>query len=465
MKQRSGQCIVGGIVLIALSAAIVQAFVWESWPRLANPLSDPDNFQTRRAVSLLTTGTFNFREVGFVSLQGLRGPAYPIVLAFAFLITRAATAWPVYILNALFFAGAIMFLWLFAKRFLSGLWQFLPPFMLAVFWEATSLVVVPSYEIFSLSVALGSLEALFRYRDTAQARWLAVAACGIAIWTLERPVMLYALPFLFLIMLIWQAKRLSVRSLGVHLGIVAALLALLVGSWSYHNYTAYGTWQLGSAGPILLRRASQVDFSSRELISMALSFSVGDFIGSRIYAHYPADAEPKTWDPEIERRLERTGFYRSNWYVTDDDGSVLTRVAFEQRLMREAKEKMRARPVIFFLTGFINMLRLNAPVNYGGQEMMHLFVDSHEQFAAAVKIAIIAAIRLAWLAFVLIALFALCTHWYDWWAWSVPAFLIMYYNGMHVFFTHAEVRYLLTAMPLYFLFFVEGLRLLTRKYF
>ena len=194
---------------------------------------------------------------------------------------------------------------------------------------------------------------------------------------------------------------------------------------------------------------------------MMASFSFGNMISSKLIPFYPLHKKPKTWDPAIDRRLEEAGWLNAKeWMVSDLDGEVLTRVELDQKMMREAVTKIKeGSPIKFFLAGIAGFLRLNAPMNYSGQEMMDLFLDSHNNLPDAVKIGITLAIRGTWLLFVGIVFFTIIFHAKEWRTWGLLALYILYHNAMYAFLTHAEVRYILMAMPLYFLFFAEGIRL------
>jgi len=242
------------------------------------------------------------------------------------------------------------------------------------------------------------------------------------------------------------------------------IVGMIVGLWSLRNHYTMNTYQLGNGGLILLRRASQANFSFDELISMTLSFSAGDYLGSKMYSRFPENAKPKTWDPAIERRLESSGFYRKNWYLKDNDGSMVSRVEFDRRLYEEAFFIIKKYPIKFFLTGLPNFFRLNSPMNYGGQEIMHLFVGTKNYIPAVLKILILLSIRIIWYAFLAILLYGMIKHIKEWQTWGIISMLIIYYNVMYVFLTHSEVRYALMIMPFYFLFFIEGVKLLYEKY-
>lgn len=462
MNTYKSQCIIAGILFLAFFAAVASGALqgalhkpFETIDTTANETVSPRSTFVGPALSLVRTGTFNYggsaERDGFVGLVQ-RGPAYASVLAFFFLLF-GENVFPILLVNGLSLALAIIFLWLISKRFLPGFWQFAPPLMLAIFWEVSALVWVGNYEMFTLVLATFSFFAFLYYKDTKNILWLAAAAVSFAFWTLERPPMFYFIPFPFLYIILWQWHFFSRRWLLIHVFIFAAITGTIIGTWMLRNHLVLNTWQLGSPGHAILRRSSHVDFSSQELISMALSFSLGDLMGSKLYARYPLDRKPKTWDPRVEAR-----WYQTAWTITDLDGGTITKIELDKKMVKEAYANIARRPIKFFLTGFINFFRLNAPVNYNGMEMMHFLAEGHDNISEAVKIAINLGIRIAWFLFVIATLFTAAVYLSAWTELSIIAFFVFYHNAMFIFLSHAEVRYLLAAMPFYFLFFAVFLR-------
>ena len=128
------------------------------------------------------------------------------------------------------------------------------------------------------------------------------------------------------------------------------------------------------------------------------------------------------------------------------------------------KFPIKENPIKFLATAPLGLLRLNAPLHYNGQELTHLFYGTHGGLPLWLKIGITAAIRGMWFIFLGIALYGLFAKIFTRDArWFLLAFFIVYYNIMHALFTHAEARYILTMLPLYFLFFAEGFRRMMSK--
>ena len=454
--------IIAGIIILALAAVIAVGFNDRTIYTLPTSLDSNVRFNTSGGfvgvgLSVAKTGTFNNRGEGFVG-RGLRGPGYVSFLALSFLIFGEYT-WSVYLINFIFLAIALYLLWRISQYYVSGYFVFVPSLMLALY-PLSAQQVYGGYEPFTIFLLTLSLFALLKYSSTQKIRFLIISAVSLSIWALERPIFLYFLPVVFMLLILWQWSTVPKKRFMIHMIVFSFIIFFIIGSWSFRNHRVLGTWQLGSGGHILLRPATQVDFSSEDLISAALSYAVGDFIGSRIYSHFPKNAEVKAWDPSVEQRF----LYKEGWIVQDNDGEVLTKAELDKKMYREATSKIKQHPMKFLLTGFIRLLRLNGPVNHRSLEIMSLFMGTNMNLSIGLKISIIVIIRLVWFSFLALVLFGIVRHSKDWRLWGIIALLILYYNGTHALLTHGEARYLLTVMPLYFLFFASSVQFLGVKF-
>jgi len=447
------------VIIAAFAVTILIGFETGALETLSTSLENaktgsasPEYSQVRAAVSILDTGTFNFGEHGYRGQQ--RGPGYPFVLALGFL-TFGRNVWVIYFINFLFFIFAIIFLWQFSRHFFPKGWDLVPVSALVLYMGAPSQVWVASYEIFALALSTSAVLTLMRYFDTQKLLWLGASSLIFSVWALEKPAALYFLPFVLAFIIFAKRKNITRKKLFVHLLVFVIVSGVIIGSWSYRNHKEIDTWQIGSGGHTLLRSSSQVYFTKSEIISLALSFSVGDLIGSKLYDKYPLDKSPKAWDPSIEYRWPK----QLNWIVRDLDGEVLTKTEMDAKMYREAIRNIKAKPFAFLARGFLGLMRLNAPLNHRGQEITRLFVGTHSSIPMWVKIVFILFVRLVWLSVILLAVYAIARHLKDWKTWGLISLLFLYYNGANALLTHAEARYVLVIMPFYFILFTEGLRL------
>ena len=196
------------IMALAIALALFHIYVFdvreESEDRPSDRLGDYGVY-VGRAKSLLATGTFNYRGTGYFNNSD-HGPGYPTMIALAFLLLGANKT-AIVVLNLICFAGAVFFLWRISRYFLAGWWEFVPPFMLAVFWGAFTRVALPNYELFSLLLITLFFFSFFRYREAHSFLWLALSALVFALWVLERPIVLYFFPIFLFFLIVWHADR------------------------------------------------------------------------------------------------------------------------------------------------------------------------------------------------------------------------------------------------------------------
>jgi hypothetical protein len=166
------------------------------------------------------------------------------------------------------------------------------------------------------------------------------------------------------------------------------------------------------------------------------------------------------WDRSVEDRF----LYNEGWVVKDFDGEVLNKVELDHKMYQEGVEIIKKHPVLFVTTGLIRWMRLAGPTNHRSMEIMGLFMNAHNNLPDVAKIVIILTIRCVWLLFLVLVAIAMWVHRKEGFSWEIMAIIILYYNAMYSIFTQAEARYLLTVMPFYFIFFIEGLRLFSTRY-
>lgn len=447
------------VVLVALFVALSQngGALSSFFQSPDAPLPDStvlarDNDYVGQAISLLRTGTFNYGRINSYIGLTRRGPAYSMALASFFMVFGEYIG-IVFLANAFFFILALFFLWRISLKLLPGdWWPLLPPALLGMWPGSVSYIWIFNNETWTLFIITFFVWSAYRWTETYRPRWLLMGALLAALLAFAKPIAFY-LPFAIAVLMFLIARpSMSWKNNFVYLGIFFAFYASIVGLWSFRNAYVLDSWQLGDGGHSILRRASQVDFSTPQIISAGLSFAVGDYIGKRVYAGYPADGKPISWDPAIDKR----------WYIKFL-GKDVSRVARDKEFYPEAFAKIKQHPFKFVATSVLGIARLNGPINHRGQEIMRLFLDSHGDFSPFVKIAVIIVIRLAWLGALALAAIGILARRRQWRLWGLPFLLILYFNGMYAFFTHAEARYILPVMPFYFLFLTEGVRLLYGK--
>lgn len=406
-----------------------------------------------QAISLLHTGTLNFKgENGGYTDQSQRGPVYSFFLALGFWIFGEYLG-VIYVFNFVFLVIAAHATWRIAQRFLPGWWALIPGFCVSAFWGGVYLVWVPSYELCVLAIAHVSFLFLLKYFETHRFQYLAFAGLGIGLWTLEKPQVMYFIPIV-VGFLLYKGYYGIDRSYWKHAFILGILSASVVGVWMARNYVVLGTVQLGGGGHSILRRATQAEFTRQERTSMYLSFMLGDYVAKRVYADFPQNAPPRYWDDRVEER-----WYQRSWLIHEPDGSIITRIELDKRFYKEAFAIIEKHPIRFAIDGAMHFFRLNAPQNWNGTEIMRMFAAQDTGSRFFIKTTIILTMRIFWLIFLFFVGWGMF-HSRRILFLQLLILFILYYNGLQMLFTHSEPRYILTALPFYFLFATIALRYL-----
>lgn len=411
------------------------------------------------AASILETGTFNYGQDGTYIGQARKDPVYPLVLAAVFRVF-GSRVWVLYAINFVFLALAVFFTWKIATHFLPGDWPFIPTALVALYSGAVSQVWVPNSEAVALAVFLFFASQFFSYRDMPRVSSLTLFSIAYALTVLLKPILLYSIPFFLIYIVILEVKQLTPGTLLTHVGILFVIICAIVGGWMYRNYKVLGSWQIGDGGHSLLRRASQVNFTRSEIISAALSFTVGDVIGEKLYSSFPRGHSPPYWDPVVEQKwyLKYLSQKEIKHHVYSIDGERVTRIEVDRRLYREAIQLIKTHPIKFFATSPLGFLRLDAPIAFNGQEFMR-FMAGRESIPLAFRISIILIIRICWYVFVFLAFAGLISHIRDWQFWGILILFVLCVNVFYGVFTHAEARYLLTVIPFYAVAATEAIRI------
>lgn len=411
--------------------------------RLESDLGD-GNGHVLTALTLLKTGSFGDESHPFFG-EHQEGPPYRILLAGAFAIL-GETLWAVYILNTLLLVGAVLLLYRISKEYLPGTWALAPPLLLAGFWGAASYVFHPNTEPISLFLILLFLMSIFRYTEGRSLGWASVAGFIFACLVLQKPVLEYFYPIL-LLGFVWGSRPRFTDAVWP-LILIAVTGILIVGSWHVHNYRTLGDAKLSSAGPALVMRTESASYTGARLQGFLLASFSGSYVADALIPAYQHVHEPeaaRTYKA-LRRGLRASG---------------MSEAEVNREFLQKAYKAVSMRPVQYVLMTPFWLLRLNGPVNIDGSDMDNFGVGN-TTMPAFVAMAGVLGVRLLWYIMIAAALIGAiqCVTYAGEKRTRVSLALlcmlalIVYINGMYALVSHAEVRYLLPVMPLYFLFAV-----------
>lgn len=224
----------GAMVLIFLLALVVRVLIWNDQARAGWIQAGDEDEYYRGAIHILLHGDY------YDDGQWLRPPMDSIYLAGAFAL------FGINVPAALLYEAALSLITLalvtnLARRiFRRRAYALTAAFATALFlpWAVYASRLL-SENIFTLFVALAFVflvRATTRVAPTMNARYLLLGGIALALATLTRPLLLYALPLL-LVWTWWETHKIS--SALRAWSILACGFVLLVAPWTFRNYVVY----------------------------------------------------------------------------------------------------------------------------------------------------------------------------------------------------------------------------------
>ncbi len=401
------------------------------------------------ALSLIHNGSFHdARSLFFGRWQ--KGPGYPIFLAVVYRVfgEYPLSAW---LMHVVLWLASLFLLWRIGRRFLRKEDALLPPLLLALYWGAAVYVISINSDLIALFLVLLYTWAFFSYGDSSSLPLALVQGFTLGYLVLTKPVMLYAVPFLFLLFLI-HARPLRARKV-LHVVLLFTITMTMIGAWSFYNHSLMGTYQLGSGALTLMHRADDVNLSSARISAFIIASAFGDFIADKLYPGYATGAEPFTWEAD----------QREKAYWAQQLPDKTNEYELQQEQYKIAYSLIQQHPIKFFLTGFIYILRLNSPVNHRGVELIHTFVGTKVRIPDILKIVAMLFARLIWFLFLGLVLYGFRQVARNWFLFLPILFFILYVNSVYALVSHAEARYIVPILPFYFLLATIAFRLLRKQ--
>ena len=448
----------GRFIAIILAAGLFTSLVWGAYrlpdlktrtverQLLADTYLAGSDGHVGTAINLLTNGAFyGLTESPLFGLVP-RSQIYSLFVALAFVLF-GVSLWSVWFLNLIFFLGALAAWYAVSVRFLEKKFAWLPPLFLSLFWGAFEYVWIINTETLTLLAVGLFLLGLLKYKESLQPRWLLLSSLGLAALIVNKGIALYFIAPT-LILAPWALRQnFYPRGLWHHWAVFFTVVVAVAGGFMAHNYAALGSTDFSRGGHALLIHSKTAEFRGEKLKGFILSQFLGDFITDKIIPGYAEAPEPLTAQREVSVR----------WREMRQAGAA--ELETDRMFWREAKEIVKKNPALFLSVAPWWFLRLNGPVHYNLATIDHVFVGTHEYIPDAVKTAILLIAYGVWFSFVGVCLvYGAKELWkiirermFSNMAWLIS--LTLYFNIMYSVFTHAEVRYILPVMPIYFLFF------------
>ncbi len=259
--------------------------------------------------------------------------------------------------------------------------------------------------------------------------------------------------FIFLPIFILPIYLLKERKYGLKnicIFILAVLIVVL--PWLYRNYMNFGKIAIADRGGMLLYLHSiKSEFNDKELKDYATTAFLGEYF-VRLY------------NPNFNI-VKGEGIYKMN-----DRRILLLKEGFDfagadRVMMNEAKGLYLKHPFKNFFIGFLEVVKVNAPMA-PKYSVMFAFPGhiGHSLFEKIIKMGIILIIRIIWLTILLVALYGAIKSLKE---KNIVAILILlfiiYLNGI-IFFLQGVPRFVFVIYPFYFIFFAFGISIILNKF-
>jgi len=300
---------------------------------------------------------------------------------------------------------------------------------------ATFLVVLFAY------VFIRSMES-----QSKGSHWIAGLVFGLLILT--KSIFIF-LPILILLIYLAKGRKDGLKNILIFLFVVF----IVVSPWVYRNYINFEKMSVADRGGMLLYIHSlKSEFSGGELRDYAVAALTGEYI-VRLY------------NPAFNI-VAGEGIYLMNERRVALLGSDLNSSSADKVMAREAKELYLKYPIKNLFIGFLEVVKVNAPMAPKYTIMFAFPGDiSSSSFEKIMKAGIVLSIRLLWTIVLFIALIGAYKSLKE---KNIKVILILlfiiYLNGV-IFFLQGVPRFVFVIYPFYFIFFAFGISIILNKFF
>ncbi len=432
--------VAGGIVVLGLAASVVIGIVGGTLALTDfAQYRDDSRFYNEKAFSLLDQGSFRDDTSEF-----RKPPIYPLFLAGAYdvLGRRPHSVW---LLQAGLLALTILMLLSISRMFFSEPFIYLLPLLFSLAWWELYYVFKIGSDMLAIALLTGGV--LLTLRLLGKFSYISAIGWGIlfGILILTKPIVLYVMPFL-LVVVFWGQRRQGFTTLLV--------VMMLVGGWMTRNQIFFDDYQIEQTGHVVWVRGVLAQASWHDFAAYGVSAVAGDYIADLAFPGYAARPLPS----EINGSVKRIWEERRAAGKTDFE--------IDKEFLAEGIAMLRAHPAGSLVMSVPALVELNAPSNHRGFPMTHFLVGTREHVPTIVKLGLIFLVRGIWLVFLAFTIYGM-------WDKSiftdrrllVLALLLVYFNIMHALvIIPIETRYIAPVVPIYFFFFARGISKIFTRY-
>lgn len=408
---------------------------------------------------------------------------YPFFLSLIYRVWASPVA--AYAAQITLWAVSIILFFKIALFFLSRGWALVAAFGYALSWFVATFVTQIGSDFFGAFLGLVFVWSLLQFLDSAKARgnqlekpqssrpasgmlllarprspafggnharsasakffsfdflWLFSAALALGTMAITRSVMLYFIPIVvvYLTIVFWKDSLLRLVVPILFFFISGSVVA--AGMW--WTYSVFGTTEIAATRHVLLSRSQEGFWPAERVASVAAAAFGGDLVADYFFPGYLENPAPYHQFPEVLMRRAAA------------KAAGIPEPEMEAEFQKEAFQNIKRHPVMFLITGALNVVRLHAPMNHRGEGMFRFLVGKNLPFWLRALANVF--VRVFWFAFLAIAWWgivrAIVARASAWELWALIALLILYTVGIHSLFANAEPRFLITVLSFYILF-------------
>lgn len=393
------------------------------------------------AINILKYHTFGF-EPGVPTME--REPLFSIFIALIYYFF-GYKFFAVFLSQMVIFSFTAVIIYKISRMFFDEDKSLAVGFMAALFPSLASFTGLLYTEVFFTFLLV--LFAWFFLAAAKKENILLFFAAGIfyGLATLTRSVFLYVLPMAILFFVFYFRKKLKKAAAFLFIFIFA--VAISIAPWVARNKARFNNFGLANRGGLVLyTRSLSLSLSREGWAEYAGTAVFGDYITMKLLPKYSGDYRWITYMPSIYRSADLA------------DNLKYDQDAADKAMFAEAKMNILAHPFLYLAGVPVELFKLNSPMNPDFW-IMHIFVETHKNWPALMKILIILAIRSVYWIFFAVVIYGLYRAIKSGGLEIFLAFLVIGYNGLYSLLDTIP-RYGLPMFPLYFVLFVYGFSLL-----
>jgi 4-amino-4-deoxy-L-arabinose transferase-like glycosyltransferase len=420
------------LILLSLVSGIVWAFTFGNNPGSSDDARSYDEF----AQTLVSDG---FKTDQWVENQLFDRPLYPIFLAGVYSVFGHNFD-VLRIIQILMFVGIGVLIYFTCRFFISEKMSRFVSILWALAYSPAAYAGIFYREIFFTLLIVVMLYFLYKAQHKSSLLYFSLSGLFLGLALLTNSVLQFLIILLAINLFFVLKKKNTVFKIKSLLCFIIPFI-IIVGSWAIFCQSNFKTVPAGGAGLFLAERVETMHSIDDKYIEHLIGNGIGDYLALKFY-------------PEYNSKLSRHGW--EAWAKYDE--LVAQGVSFktiDEVFTQPSLKDIVNHPIMFLKMETIDFLKFNQPMT-PVVWMQAMFVGTHPGIADWAKISIILIIRLIYLLFSFLIIYAILKTLKRWSKVSWLIIIIIYFNFVYST-LHATARYSIPIYPLYIIFLALGI--------